>query len=98
MTPQTQFTWFLYIIRCADNTLYTGITIDVEARFATHQSQTSRSAKYLRGREPLTLVFQVPIGSKSKASRAEYYVKRLSKQNKEKLIQGQLNIDELMPS
>jgi putative endonuclease len=81
-----QSTWFLYMIRCADNSLYTGITIDIDRRFAEHQSQSPKCAKYLRGRGPLELVLTTPVGSKSAASQLELRLKKCSKATKEKLI------------
>ncbi|MCS5707385.1 GIY-YIG nuclease family protein [Candidatus Berkiella cookevillensis] len=78
--------WYLYIIQCRDNSLYTGISVDVEKRFREHVEQTPRSAKYLRGRQPLTLVFVALVGEKAQALKMENAVKRLSKQSKLKLI------------
>jgi len=77
-------TWFLYLIRCKDGTLYTGITTDVDRRFAEHQ--TGKGAKYLRGKAPLTLVFQQKIGSRSAALKTEALIKKLSKTDKETII------------
>ena len=76
--------WYLYIIRCHDGTLYTGTTTDVERRLAEHSA--GKGARYLKGRSPLTLVLQHRIGDKGLALRAEARVKRLSRQNKEKLV------------
>lgn len=92
---RTQKPWSLYMIRCGDQSLYTGISNDVSARFAIHQSGKAPSAKYLRGRHPLTLVYTVLIGSRSEASRAEYWVKKLPKQKKEQLITGHLCLVDL---
>ena len=78
--------WFLYLIRCRDNSLYTGITTDVVHRLAQHQSAGSTGSKYLRGRGPLTLVFQQRLGSKSLALKEEFRVKRMSKTKKEELV------------
>ncbi|WP_108652740.1 GIY-YIG nuclease family protein [Dongshaea marina] len=80
--------WFLYLVRCANNTLYTGITTDVERRFAEHQAQGGRCAKYLRGKQPLTLAFHTRIGSKSAALKAEFRLKALSKRQKEALLRS----------
>ncbi|MFM2429090.1 MAG: hypothetical protein RLZZ511_303 [Cyanobacteriota bacterium] len=88
----SQSTWYLYLIRCTDNSLYTGITTDYDRRFAEHQAQGKRSAKYLRGRGPLELVFVTPVGDKSNASRIEYAIKQYSKTTKEKLINGQTSL------
>ena len=78
--------WHLYIIRCANNSLYTGITTDVARRFQEHASQGKKCAKYLRGKAPLKLVFSTKIGTKSEAARAEFRIKGLSKGEKERLV------------
>jgi len=79
--------WFLYIIRCRGGQLYTGISTDVERRFAEHGS--GKGAKYLRGKEPLLLLFQQSIGSHSQALKAEAKVKKMPKQAKENIIAKQ---------
>jgi predicted GNAT superfamily acetyltransferase len=79
-------TWYLYILRCKDGTLYTGITTDVEKRFQTHQS--GKGAKYTRGRTPLELVYREKCGTHSDALRREWEVKQLSREEKELLIAG----------
>ena len=79
-------TWKLYIIRCGDGTLYTGITVDVEHRFAMHQS--GKGAKYTRGRGPLELVYMEECGTHTEALRREIAVKRLSRLEKMKLIEN----------
>ena len=84
----------LYIIRCADGSLYTGIATDVARRLQEHESG-SRSAKYLRGRGPLQLEFQERIGDRSAASRVEYCVKNLGKSVKEALVAGRITLAEL---
>ena len=68
--------WSLYLVRCADGSLYTGISTDVERRLREH-SNGVRGAKFLRGRGPLTLAFEYRIGDRSLASRIEHRVKRL---------------------
>ena len=78
--------WWVYLIRCRDQTLYCGITTDVSRRFSEHQSQSPKSAKYLRGRIPLTLVYQCKTGGHAEASREEYRIKQLSRSQKEILI------------
>ena len=88
--------WFLYLIRCSDNSLYTGITVDLARRFIEHQEQGKKCAKYLKGKAPLELVFTTPAGqNKSDASRLEYRVKRLSKYNKERLVSGATSLTQL---
>ena len=85
-----QSNWFLYIIECADGRLYTGITTDVERRFAEHSSagSGSKGAKALRGKGPLKLVFQQPMPDRASASRAEIAVKKLSRADKKLLIRN----------
>lgn len=76
--------WQLYILRCGDGTLYTGIAVDAQKRLAMHQSGTG--AKYTRGRGPLTMVYCENCGSHSEALKREYAVKRLTHAEKERLI------------
>jgi putative endonuclease len=83
------------MIRSADNSLYTGITIDLERRFAEHQSQGKKCAKYLKGKSPLELSFTIEAGTKSEASRLERRIKACSKTMKERLIAGQITLEGL---
>jgi predicted GIY-YIG superfamily endonuclease len=76
--------WHLYILRCADGTLYTGIATDVEKRFEAHAS--GRGAKYTRGRGPLTLVYRERCSDHSSALKRELEIKKLTRQQKEALI------------
>lgn len=78
--------WSLYLIRTADNSLYTGITTDVARRFIEHQS--GKGAKALRGKGELTLAFSAPVGERSLALRMEYRIKQLTKRQKERLVAG----------
>lgn len=82
----------LYILKCADGSLYTGIARDVRSRLAEHECG-KRGAKYLRGRAPFSLVFEQSIGDRSAAQRAEYRVKRLSRTQKLQLIEGLSQLD-----
>ncbi len=85
--------WYLYLVRCHDGSLYTGITTNVARRFAEHQGNGDTGAKYLRGREPLVLVFQKKLGSRSLALGVEGKVKKLSKARKEELIRTKKYIE-----
>lgn len=76
--------WSLYILRCGDGTLYTGIAVDVDKRFQMHES--GKGAKYTRGRKPLQIVYREVCGSHSDALRRELAVKALTREDKEKLI------------
>ena len=77
--------WYLYILRCGDGTLYTGITNDVEKRLEAHRN--GKGAKYTRGRGPLELVYRESCGSHSEALKREHQVKRLSRQEKQQMIE-----------
>ena len=87
--------WHLYLVRCRNGSLYTGITTDVARRFAAHQGNGDTGSKYLRGRGPLALVFQKKLGSRSLALGVESKVKKLSKARKEELIRDNTHIDEI---
>lgn len=76
--------WYVYMLRCGDGTLYTGVTDNVERRLAVHRA--GKGAKYTRGRGPLELVYTEEVPDKSAALRREYQIKRLPKQEKEGLI------------
>lgn len=76
--------WYLYILRCGDGTLYTGITTDVEARLEAHRS--GKGAKYTRGRGPLELVYREECGDHSQALKRELAVKAMSREEKQNLI------------
>lgn len=76
--------WYLYILRCGDGSLYTGITTDVERRLEAHRA--GKGAKYTRGRTPLELVYREPCGTHSDALKREIAVKRLTRQEKEELL------------
>lgn len=77
----------VYILRCADGSLYTGIATDVQRRLREHQSGT-RGAKYLRGRAPLELVYEQAVAERASALRVENRIKRLDRRQKEALIAG----------
>ncbi len=79
----------VYILRCADETLYTGITTDVTRRLGEHNT-SALSAKYTRGRRPVTLAYVKPYRTRSTASREEARIKRLTRPEKLALIKNQL--------
>ena len=76
--------WYLYILRCGDGTLYTGIARDVEKRLEAHR--TGKGAKYTRGRGPLALVYREECAGHSAALRREREIKALSREEKQRLI------------
>ena len=77
-------TWFVYILRCADETLYCGITDDVAKRLEAHRS--GKGAKYTRGRAPLELVYQEQCPDHSQALKREHAIKQLPRRKKLELI------------
>ena len=79
--------WKLYILRCGDGSLYTGVAVDVEARLAAHRS--GRGAKYTRGRGPLEVVYTEVCGTHSQALKRELEVKALSRAEKIRFLQNQ---------
>ena len=83
------------MIRCKLDKLYTGITTDVDRRFAEHAGNGKKCAKSLRGKSPLTLVMKKKVGSKGKALKLEAKIKKLPKTEKELLVKGKFKIKEL---
>ncbi|WP_339804388.1 GIY-YIG nuclease family protein [uncultured Marinobacter sp.] len=92
--------WYVYLIRTAGGSLYTGITTDVARRFSEHQASGPRCARSLRGKGPLVMVFSSPVGDRSAALSLEWKIKRWPRQRKEALIRGDIAIDvpEIDPS
>jgi predicted GIY-YIG superfamily endonuclease len=77
-------TWFVYILRCADGSLYTGITKDVNRRCKQHNAGTA--SRYTRGRLPVSVVYQESQATQSLALKREAAIKAMSRQEKESLI------------
>ena len=88
--------WFVYLVRCKDGTLYTGIATDVARRLAEHGGSTGRGAKYLRGRLPLELLLARKLGSRESALRVEYRIKRLPRARKESLVRDLTLLDRIV--
>ena len=82
--------WSVYILRCGDGTLYTGVTNDVAARLEAHRA--GFGAKYTRGRGPLELAYSEVCADKVTAFQREYAIKRLSRQEKLQLC-DQRNVE-----
>lgn len=78
--------WSVYIVRCADGSLYTGIATDTARRTAEHNDGGVLAAKYTRTRRPVVLVYEEPCSSRSAAARREHAVKRLARRDKLSLI------------
>jgi putative endonuclease len=78
--------WYLYLIECVDGSIYTGITVDVDARYQAHQD--GRGARYTRSHRPVRLLGTEIHPDRSSASKAEYRVKQLSATEKRRLAQA----------
>lgn len=80
--------WFVYLLRCVDNSLYTGITTDLNRRLAEHngENNNNKGARYTRHRRPVCLVYSETLANRASASQREYAIKQLSRTAKEQLI------------
>lgn len=78
--------WYVYLLRCADNSLYAGITTSIERRILEHNNCNKKGAKYTRVRRPVALAYSEQLTDRSEASRREYQLKQLTKREKEKLV------------
>jgi putative endonuclease len=79
--------WWVYILRCSDRSLYTGITTDLETRLAAHRDGSA--SKYTRARRPVRLVYQEPHPNRSSAAKREAAIKKLARSAKLALIRAQ---------
>ncbi|WP_426359792.1 GIY-YIG nuclease family protein [Pseudocolwellia sp. HL-MZ19] len=79
-------TWYVYFLRCSDNSLYTGITTDLERRLFEHNTSNKLGAKYTRVRRPVELVYSEEQSNRTTASKREYALKKLKKAAKESLV------------
>lgn len=77
--------WFVYMVRCADNTLYTGVTTDIERRLHEHNG-SARGARYTRARRPVTMVWQEESENRAAACRREYEVRNFDRLKKLDLL------------
>lgn len=85
--------YFVYILLCADDSLYTGIATDMERRLEEHNS-SDKGAKYTRGRRPVKIVYNETLGTRSEASKREYEIKKkMTKAEKLKLIEDASRLD-----
>ena len=79
--------WYVYVLECADKTLYTGITIELDRRIEEHNLSV-KGAKYTKMRRPVKLVYKEEFSDKILAMKREYEIKQLTRKQKEKLILG----------
>ena len=87
-TPQidrkNSTTWYVYIVRCRDNSCYTGITTDIQRRLVEHNSP-GNGAKYTRARQPVALIYHEQVSSRSAAAKREHEIKKMTHSAKEDL-------------
>jgi putative endonuclease len=92
--PGITLEWYVYMVRCRDGSLYTGIATDIDRRFAEHRS--GKGAKYLRGRSPLKLAFKVKIGKRALALKIERLIKGLPKSEKERIVAEGIDVSRVL--
>lgn len=81
--------WYVYLLRCADGSLYAGITTDIHRRLAEHNAIRGPGARYTRARQPVELAYLEPAADRSAATRRERELKRLGRVAKQALVAGQ---------
>ena len=79
--------WYVYIVRCSDTSLYTGITLDIKRRIGEHNGNNARGAKSLRGKRPVKLVYYEEFLSQKEARQRELAIKNWTRSYKLKLIE-----------
>ena len=80
--------WSVYLIKCADNTFYTGVTTDIKRRVTEHNTDDKKGAKYTRARRPVALVWSEEHPNRAKACQREYEIKRWPRAKKVELTGG----------
>lgn len=96
MTAAVDGAWFVYMLRCGNGALYTGITTDVARRVREHQAGGRRAARFTRAFAPVALAYACRIGSRSMAGRVEHRIKRLSAGDKAGIVSGAFPTGRLM--
>lgn len=87
--PLLNTPYILYILRCCDGTLYTGITVDLDRRIEEHNTSL-KGAKYTQGRRPVVLEYHETCDTKSTALKREIFIKKMTKIQKERLLQNSI--------
>ena len=88
--------WFVYMLRCGNAALYTGVTTDVARRVAQHCGRGRSSARYTRAFAPVELVYSCRVGQRTLACRVEHRIKRLSRQKKIEVVSGNFSPRQLL--
>ena len=89
-SPPGSNRWYVYILQCADSSLYTGVTVEPERRVLEHNQDNKLGARYTRGRRPVSLVYQEVCDGRASATRREAQIKKMSRRQKLALIQATL--------
>jgi putative endonuclease len=84
--PTLKPSWFVYYLRCADNSLYAGVTTDLVRRLQEHNTCNKKGSKYTRARRPVKLVYAEAQENRQLACKREYQLKQLTKIHKEALV------------
>lgn len=90
MSALAEKLWYVYLIECTDNSIYTGISVDVAARYAQHAS--GKGARYTRAHPPKRLLYVAPYPNRSAALKAEYALRHLSARQKRQLVDGTVQL------
>ena len=85
--------WWVYLVRCSDQTLYSGVTVDLTRRVRQHNGELVGGARYTRGRRPVELVWHKSVTSRSEAQKLEAQTRHLSRRDKQRLIAGAIDVD-----
>ena len=85
MSANSDDSWFVYLVRCSDGSFYAGVTTDLERRVRQHNGEIVGGANYTRARRPVALVWNEVYENRSVAQRREYFVRRLSRREKQRL-------------
>lgn len=91
MAPDKINHWTVYILRCADGSLYTGITNNISRRVLEHNN-SPRGASYTRGRRPVALAYTVAVADRSAASQLEAWIKSKDRKTKESIISHKISL------
>ena len=81
--------YWVYIVACADGTLYTGIATDVARRLAEHNGEKAKGARYTAARRPVMLAYRAPFASRSDAAKEEARIKQMPRREKQKLVDAE---------
>lgn len=87
--------WYVYIVRCVDGSLYTGVTTDVARRLKEHNGNNKLAAAYTRARRPVTIVYNEALSTQSGALKREYEIKQLCSSDKEVLVNKSKRLSEI---